>query len=311
MAFEIHNRGSMPGAPPLFAGKTNAEGELVVQLDWKGLHGGNRPDWIGRVTEPGYQQHFVRLDAQRPGEEACRMTLLAIPGGTVRGRVIRGSGQGVEASVSLQRWAPRGTTRTPYPPQRMEQNPQEEEDPIQVLDLIASATYLGAGHFEIHIEDNASGMLLASRPGVGGACLPDLVLDPNNPRQDLIVVLQGPGILRGRLTDSAGVPIEGHHLVARHAEFDEAREGRYTNDFEGDKWRVEGAGCLSQRMITDEHGWFVAEGLRFDRYVIRANKQHMSRDLPLLLTKQPVLADGIQLELVMEDAAPPPLSAND
>ena len=38
-----------------------------------------------------------------------------------------------------------------------------------------------------------------------------------------------------------------------------------------------------------------------DRYVIRASEQAVSAKMNLLLTKQPVLADGIALELVLEN----------
>lgn len=301
VTFELHRAGSRPGMPALFVGKTDAQGELKVELegDWiRELEWGSRPNLIGRVTEPGYQQHFVRPEIHRSGEKSCRMVLLAIPGGTVRGRVTSASGRGVDASVSLQRWSPQLSN----PPGTQSQLPQPS------LQLIASATYLGSGYFELHIAESVSGKLLAQQGGLGNACLRDLNLDVERPRQDLHITLQGPGSVRGRLTDSGGTPVGGHTLMARLAELDgtePSRGGEPPGRVQRrDRYRVEGAGSLWHRVVTDENGWFLIEGLRMDRYEIRASKEAISSKMTLLLTKQPVLANGIALELVLKSTSP-------
>lgn len=296
VAFELHRVGSTHGTPPLFVGKTDANGELRVKLErgWtRDLRSGGRPDLIGRVTEPGYQQHSMRPEVHPSREGSRRLVLLATPGGTIRGRVTSASGQGVDARVSFQRW------REPD----LNLQGTKNGSPQSALELIASAMYLGSGYFELHLPESVSGMLLAHRAGLGSACRRDLQLDVERPRQDLNIILQGPGSVRGRLTDSAGVPVGGHTLMARLAELEVTGPGGSTQS--GDRLRAEGTGSLWHRVVSDENGWFLIEGLRMDRYVIRASKQAVSAKMSILLTKQPVLANGIALELVLENKQMP------
>ena len=288
VAFELRRRGAAPSETPLFVGSTDANGELSVPLDWASfqLPGvGERPNFMGRVTADGYQKHLVRPEVRESQNGELRLNLLLIPGATFRGRVTNAAGRGVEAKVTL--FAPSSELSGGKRP------------------VLATASQLGAGRFELHLARDTVGDLFASAPDIGTASLLDLHLDVARPQQDLNLGLEGSGLIRGRLLDTSGVPVAGHFVQAK---LDELETGTLNSSelfgFEA-QLMLQGSGFRKARSATDEDGWFMMQGLRNARYVLRTSLKAVDYRYALLLTEEPVMANGALLILTLPDAAQP------
>jgi len=266
-----------PGDPPVYSGRTDAEGEARFELDARRLHPreGELAPVLVRVVEPGFQQRVGSLWAAKdePGVLAC--TVMAIPGATARGQVVDPQGVPVGADVRLYGWG------------------QGQ------LDNLAVAERLAGGGFELHLGESVTdGQLLAEAGPHGTGALRDVALPLEDPPQDLRIVLHGEGSLAVRIEDTGGAPAAGVDVLVFLASLDDERGSFVAREPDSSLRRAEGLGRTWVTGQTDSAGRLDARGLRPDAYVVRASTgQGTVSGYPLLLTPQPVSADGRELVL--------------
>lgn len=268
-----------PADPPIAAGRTDARGEALLDLDRSQVRAD--PDGLPlvcvRVVEPGYQQQvfFGRAAKDEPG--VLEVLIQARRGATARGRVVDVRGAPVDAEVRLCRWM-KGVRNRLEPGRR--------------------ARLLAGGWFELHFDEAiVGGHVLAEAGDLGTGCARDLDLSLDAPPQDLRVVVRGEGAVRGRIVDASGAPAAGLDVLVMLAELDDERGSSVPPEPAASLRRLEGAGQLWVMTRTDPTGKFTALGLRPEPCVVRARIGQTWGAYPLLLTSLPVEADGAELAL--------------
>ncbi len=284
-AFALDARDAEPGAPPLYRGRTDAQGNAIVELaatpdlvlDEKG-----RLPVTGRMLEPGFSETPVEVKAPRSGSQFHRLTLIATAGCTIRGRVVDTSGSGIEAVVSLQRW-------------------KVWKDGRQLTSR-ARTTSRPDGAFALDV-DATDGILWADAADFGFGATTLEEFDPLAPPRDVTIVVRGASVLRGRVSDGLGTPAAGLDVLVLLAALDDG-----TGHFEPPEpacslRKSDGLGQVRVRATADADGRFEVRGLRAGAYVVRArapkDRQYPHTTThPILLTQRPVSTDGPELELV-------------
>jgi hypothetical protein len=221
------------GAPPIDAGgrfelDVSALGELPpATLATTTL--------IVRATAPVHRGGDASLPAARPQNAAERnVTLVLVPGGVLRGRVVGSSGEPVTASVSARR------------------EPSLE-------DAGSSATEAD-GSFEIPIAAAGPHSLLALANGIGTAVVRSIPLDPVADTDLGDVRLHGPGTIEGFVRHGSGRPAPNVVVVTERTP---PAQG-------GDGLRIEENGLQSCSTESDDEGRFRCAGLAPGRFVVRA-----------------------------------------
>lgn len=283
LAFEVFALRPAVGGPahvptdrPLYAGRTDESGTASFEVDAEfALALGGLSLLCGRVVEPGYQQFTSKGKDSKGGVE---LVLLAQRGATARGHVVDEQGAGVEATVRLRRVRTQFGEPFAYGP---------------------TAKTFGDGWFELHYDEPIrDGWLLAEAGLRGTGTLADLELSLADPPTDLRIVVSGPGVLSGCVRDGDGEPAPRLDLLIELAELDR-RDGTDPPASLALARESEGGGHLSWRQETDPSGEFEVRGLRRAYYVARARVGQGAQEYSVLLTSQPVLADGVPLELTL------------
>lgn len=259
-----------PGTPFRRRGVTGADGECVfdlTELDQEVL-------LTARITEPGYQQRTGNY-GWKPGRmERSEIRLSALPGATVRGRVVDGGGHDVWGTIGFRTWV---ADEPQLKPKRFSFFGWGPQSPVRFQ----------GGAFAVHVSEAGFGALHADCGDAGTGQLEEVRVDLMNPPQDLLVHVAGGGVLRGRIVDGRGDGIAGQRLSVSVAEHDD-NESAASSDANGH---------ATARARTDEDGYFEARGLRPVRYDVRAARPGIADGFPALLTTEPVLADGAPFEV--------------
>ena len=275
VAFEVRRVGDGPTDPPVASGVTDAGGKALVALPgdlavWKEP---GEPNVLGMVADPQYQSRRANPREASEGGPP-RLKLRAHPGSTAVGRVVDLEGRGVEAVVRLHE--SRGGAPPPFVGRR--------------------ATELGGGWFHHHVRADVSGVFVAESEVAGTGTLA-VELSAVAPPRDLVVVVRGPGVVRGRVYEGPDAPAAGLQLRVGLAELETGRGGSRTPNSIRTERLFEGRGRLQAEVTTDADGRFEVRGLRDDEYVVRARTRSRDEDYQFLLTEHPVPADGTRLEL--------------
>jgi hypothetical protein len=270
--FELRRSDALRSGPPLFRGRTDDQGQATVQLTDDQVSA-----VLGRVLEPGYQQR-TRGPSRRKQDASgpYGMTLMCRAGCSVRGRVEDERGAWVQSDV---RWL-------------LRKGPDDYSYGVGTHDE-------GQGWFRLDLDPGraGTGLLLAEAGPAGTGVLGDVLLDPNDPPQDLRIVVHGAGAVRGRVTDGEGVPAANLQLLVLLAELDEPNGSFVLPEPLGTQRKLEGRGRIWATLNTGADGGFEATGLRSEDYVVRARIGDSGGSYPELLTDRPVPADGDRLDL--------------
>ena len=242
---------------------------------------------IVRVREPGYQDraavfyHEVREDPTSP----MRAKLRGRPGSSAKGRVVNADGEGVRARVQFARAS-------------------EVARSSNFTSSFGCSTDAD-GRFELFLEENPTydrgGLLegtLTATAETGNSALVEQQWSLADPPQDLTLTIGGDGALSGVVRDEMGAPAPGVPLLIVLQ--DMVRDGRNLQ-FVGQRAldRHFGDGRAAVRLVTDAAGRFDAHGLRLAHYSVRVLSGHrLMRNAKVVLTHEPVLADGRELQLV-------------
>lgn len=266
---------------PLVAGRTGADGSAKLALPWSAIESARaRGDalWL-RVVEPGYQQRTRTLrlpDAPGPKD----YTLIAFRGCTLRGRVLDGSGAPVAAKVRVAAWISN-----------------------LALGYSGLADARADGWFEALPFRPGTYEVLADAGDSGTGALRGLQVSADRVPDPIEIVVSGPGVVRGHVSDGAGHAAAGMDLDVVAADYDRARDEPAVGNIAPGAVRLgelelEGRGRVQVDAVTDANGMFEVRGLRADGYVVRVRGPR-SGERGAVLTAAPVASDGIPLELVL------------
>lgn len=203
------------------------------------------------------------------------------------GRVVDRDGHGRQASLSV--WARDPATG------ELESLRQIETYDDGRFDLERHpAADLGASWDGAPLPDRPLRLLAESaRFGSGIVDLPAA----RDPEADTVVVLDGPGALRGRVLDASGAPAAGLPLTIELSELQPTPgETRGAHERRALETRLLGGGHVRRTVTTDLEGRFAVRALRLDLHDVRATTDAGE----VLLTRPPVLADGRELTLQLE-----------
>lgn len=264
---------------PLAVGRTGSDGLTTLAIPWSAVESARaRGDalWL-RVVEPGYQQR-TRLRKLPDAPGPLDIAAMAYRGCTLRGRVLDTAGSPVAAKVRACAWlGERG----------MGYGGLADARPDGWFELLPYAP----GSFQIVVDAG----------DLGTAALRDLAILPEHVHDPIELVVRGPGVVRGRVSDGARRPVAGIDLEVLAADFDRARdepaaEGAAPGARRLGELELEGRGRVHVEVRTDANGVFEVLGLRDDLYVVRAPD---GRGPGAALTPSPVPSDGEPLELVL------------
>ena len=268
---------------PLYAGRTDEEGTVIVDLPWSAitnLAGSRSARLWGVVREHGYQQRVnsIRLPILEPSPEKLNRLELKLDlrqGVTLNGTLL--DTQGVPCSGTIFGELIGGQGR-----RRQDGSNTAQDD----------------GKFALHLEHPGLHQFFAERresPNPGSACSGSIDIDLNGPQQDLELHLVGPGSIHGVVLDSGGLPTPGLDLLALTAK--ESPHGAFSLPVGVSRaYTLEGRGFHLRQTRTDARGQFLFSGLRNDNFVVRA-RTRLGDDYPIFLTATPVVSNGQNLVL--------------
>ncbi len=266
---------------PIVAGRTGADGSAELALPWSAIESARASGdalWL-RVVEPGYQQRTRTLrlpDAPGPQE----YTLIAFRGCTLRGRVLDGSGTPVAAKVRVGAWISN-----------------------LALGYSGLADARADGWFELLPFRPGTYEVLADAGDLGTGVSRGLQVSADRVPDSIEIVVSGPGVVRGHVSDGAGHAAAGMDLDVVAADYDRARDEPAVGNIAPGAVRLgelelEGRGRVQVDAVTDANGMFEVRGLREDRYLVRLRGPR-SGERGAVLTPAPVPSDGAPLELVV------------
>ena len=266
----------------LAEGYTDREGVVTLELPWSAVEdlvGDSRARlWVG-PRQLGYREsRSMRFLPERraDGGESVDMILVPLRGATARGSFFDADGRLSRGKVRAER--------------------QREDGGWGRL---LGATLAGDGFFELHLARSGRYRLIAEVPdgnAPGSGFLGPLELDLDQPPQDLVIRLRGPGSLRGKVIDEEGRAVAGVRILAIVERADVWPGTGSVPDEVRTKFESEAAGLHRCFGTTDGEGRFEFRGLRDDRFHVWA----MSVDgdkFSHLLTQVSVPSDGSELVL--------------
>jgi hypothetical protein len=218
--------------------------------------------------------------AVRPYEEA--LGALGDPEPSLPGRVVDREGHGRQATISVWHLDPASGAFEPlrhvesYDDGRFD---IDRRDPVERV--LSSQSYTPLPDVPLIV------LAESARHGTGATH----VDAPRDPTVQTVIVLDGPGVLRGRVLDGAGAGAAGVRLVIDLAGL---RAPGDRSDEVADQTlaaRLEGGGLVRSTVTTDVEGRFEVSALRHAAYEIRAEVEAGE----VLLTRVP--ADGRELVL--------------
>lgn len=245
---------------------------------------------VASLSEPGYcegQKSF----RWKPDRAQLTAKLVARPGATLHGRVVGVDGQPPVGSCSL---ALQGTS-----------------DPNRPSRLRPVRAYARGGEFALDLTHPGTFVLTAySRPG-GSQRISGLKLDPNDLPDDLVVQLEGPGVLAGQVLDPGGLPVPNLSLGLVHN--DERGTRRGTGYDISSVLKAQAGGHRVASVTTDDQGRFEATGLAAGLFRIYDNEEQEQdlggRAWPTGLMGIKLVVDAYVLSVSVEDAEGEPLEA--
>lgn len=227
--------------------------------------------WV-RVVEPGLQQRTYSREL--PDANAAELTVFAMPGLTLRGRVVDEHGTSVAATVSARTFDFEGK-----------------------LGMGATCWSGEDGWFELFPFQGGVQNLIADAEGHGTGVLRDV--DLAAPPEPLVLVVRGPGIVHGIVLDDAGRAVPALDLGIWIPSIDTEDGGMAFPPHALDRAVLEGRGRPWATARTDSNGYFRAAGLRADTYLVRAG-DGPEGPFPIRLTPEPVVSEGAPLELRLQ-----------
>lgn len=262
-----------PGGRALLAGTTDEQGAATVSLPRRMLVDESEESlWI-RVVKPGFLRLLRAFDLPDPALREIQ--LVVQPGLSLVGRVLGQAGAPLHAEVVVGAWFPDPSLGF----RRGEWEHTNRE-----------------GWFELSLRREGAVRLLAEDRSEGSG-VRDLVIDFfDPPPQPVEVALSGPGVLRGRVLESGGLPAAGLSMNARLASLEAPDPDRAEWSRALASERLAGGGHCHGGGETDLDGRFEFFGLREGPYVIHGGTGGEA----VRLTPSPVFANGQELLLVHE-----------
>ena len=287
VAFEVYAPASLPSDPrglemgrvvydvratdkPIATGRTGDDGiaEFVLPAEGLPLSEDGVPAVLVRVSEPGYQGRWAsNLYMVRDPSRRLEVRLPAVPGATATGFTVDAAGISTVATGRLHRWV-------------------GGED-LRELDSGTSVRGFVDGRFEVDYDKDLQGGVLKFDGGEAGRAIQeDLNWSLAEPPDFVLILIEGPGKLTGRILDEANRPCAGLSFSAQHESWFHGKP-----DPRG--------GHLRREFTTDEHGCFSLTGLLAGAYFVRTRsaRRGFFGEFDVTLTRQPVPANGEPLEL--------------
>jgi len=234
---------------------------------------------FGRPKGLGYQQRDGAMPLAEEGDVDLELTVIASMGGTVSGRVVDADGVPLAVRVNLVKSEPGETLNSPL-------YRRLGEPPFGASRDRSNAE----GEFRLHYGEAGRFRVLAVARELGMGLSEVLELDAGQSVEGLVIRLEGPGRLAGRVVDLEGQPVAGLALQALLV----GAGGEEPS----------GGGFPSVQGETDGEGRFEFTALRAGRFEMRATRREDSDriwDAPeytWLLAPSPVSSLGGELELV-------------
>jgi len=267
-----------PAVRPLTRAVSDADGRARVTIPWSAVEAVRESPgaavWA-RVTGQGLRAR-TKWTELPPAPGVLELALLVSPGGTVRGRLLAGPDQPVPGKVRLYKRNKRGR-------------------------LGFGGGYGGDagedGWFAVHLTKAGIYQVLADAGEHGTAALRDYEVRFGGEREPVELLVQGSGIVRGRVRDAAGRPAAMLDVLVLLASLGEPNGSYGLPEPQASERRLEGRGQFQASSRTDAQGAFEFLGLRADPYVVRARTDPYGSGYPYLLTRAPVPSDGVALQL--------------
>jgi hypothetical protein len=270
---------ALPKQPGLLHCTTDDLGHATVLLPLAAIEEarkqGTKLFWV-RVTSPGYQSR-TELKFFPSGMTSIPMKLIAARGVSLTGRVFDADGHPIAAQV--------------YARSRL-------HDGSLVFGGTAEAR--GDGWFELNLVEWVTVQVTADAGEHGTGSIRDLRVSRDSPCEPVELHVSGPGVLRGHVRDSAGLPNAGLDLLLVVAELDDEEGSFHLKQPRATELELEGRGRTWAQIRTDGEGAFEALGLRSDSFHVRARVQRGLDDYPALLTRSAVRSNGAGLDLVFD-----------
>ena len=235
---------------------------------------------VARVVESGYQARWSGADLPRLASvsddaEPLVLRVQARSGSTVRGRLLTpDGGPAPHGRILFFRTEPDGSIDYAY---------REE-------------AFAGRGRFEVHLGEAGTWNVKARARNVGAVGRRALDLAPFVAGEELVLRLEGSGVLAGRVVDPSGDPLPRYQLWAVPASQPDANVGTFRDpvllpfEWEG--------GTYDGHVTTDDDGRFRFEGLAPGAFRVRGTLAG-SGYYDALLTPTPVETGMEDLELVV------------
>lgn len=290
-----------PATSAVASASTGSDGNARIELPRalaNEARTSGRPLWV-RLAHPGYgsRPHTVAWPEAREagapssaeastngtdaspakarGEPDVQTRLMARAGVSLTGRLYGPDGEPCCGSVRLESVARDGTPRS------------------STLGVVTEQ-----GWFEVNVNQPGTYELRAEAPS-GTALIGGVAIREGERPEPLEVFLRGPGVVRGRVRDTAGAPAAGLELLVIHADVGDETGSMLIYRETSRELAGVGAGHLWQTLATDSSGGFEARGLMQGSYVVRARTSPDPwAGYPHLLTSGSVPADGRPFELV-------------
>jgi hypothetical protein len=266
-------------SPVLAEVTTDDLGHGEVSIPWSALETARaKPDgrlWA-RVVSEGFQHrtcHALLPPALGPSE----FKVLAVPGVSVRGRLLDPAGHGVAGRIEVGK-------------------------PQSLMPWSMGFAQAGSdGSFELHLFQQGTFDLIADAGEAGTAAILGHELTSATASERIDLHVSGPGIVRGHVRDSSGKPASGLSLRISLALLDDGEGSFAGREPEMSAVAREGRGRSWATLQTTSDGSFEARGLRADRYVVRASTDSQEHwYYPHLLTSTPIASDGADLVLLLQ-----------
>jgi len=254
--------------------------QVLVPFEAVGVYDGQTFGHIrARAIVEGYQRQDYYV-SPKEHESTVELELALVRGGTLFGRLLDPDGNGVEGDLTLT----------------VAQGDEEE--------VYSEKT----GEFALHFDRERMVDIFAHAEGAGTARIVDYEVDFTT-SAPLEIVLVGPGRVRGRVVDHEGRPAAGVELFLLAAELYDQWYGPPVATAQVLESTGQGAehapapeehrGLLRATTTTNDRGAFDVRGLRYGTYMVRARTSaDGGYGHSAVLTKEPVLGDGSELELV-------------